>query len=109
LRRALLAYRVDRFKRSYLILFRAVAFHPLAFELAGTADRGGLFARALLARLLVVAAQLHIALDALTLQLILDRAQGLVNIVIANHDLHIFRHLKNRPEPAATAGMRLDS
>src|SRR4051812_26348856 len=69
-------------------LLPAVALDPLALELARAADRGGLFTGALLARLLVVAAQLHFAIDAFALQLLLERAQGLVDIVFANHDLH---------------------
>jgi hypothetical protein len=35
-----------------------------------------------------VATQLHLAINALALQLLLERAQGLIDIVIANHDLH---------------------
>src|SRR5690606_10392549 len=66
----------------------AVALRALALELAGAADRGGLLARALLARLLVVAAQLHLAVHALALQLLLERAQGLLDIVVADDDLH---------------------
>src|SRR3546814_15593363 len=42
-------------------LLDPVALHPLALHLAGAADGGGAFARALLARLLIVAAQLHFA------------------------------------------------
>src|SRR5690349_18697019 len=69
-------------------LLDPVALGPLALQLAGAADGGGFLARALLARLLVVAAQLHLAIDALALQLLLERAQGLLDIVIADHDLH---------------------
>jgi hypothetical protein len=35
-----------------------------------------------------VTAKLHLAIDALTLQLLLERAQRLVDIVVANDDLH---------------------
>src|SRR3954468_13464874 len=66
----------------------AVALGALALELAGPADRGGALAGALLGRLFVVAAQLHLAIDALALQLFLERAQRLVDIVVANDDLH---------------------
>src|SRR3546814_3959375 len=69
-------------------LLDPVALHPLALHLAGAADGGGAFARALLARLLIVAAQLHFAIHALTLQLLLERAKGLVDIIVANDDLH---------------------
>jgi hypothetical protein len=33
-------------------------------------------------------AELHLAIDALTLQLLLERAQRLVDIIVANDDLH---------------------
>src|SRR5690606_24453413 len=66
----------------------AVALGTLALKLAGAADRGRFFAGALLARLLIVAAQLHLAIHPLALQLLLERAEGLLDIVIANHDLH---------------------
>src|SRR5690606_9098963 len=66
----------------------AVALRALALELAGAADRRGLFAGPLLARLFVVAAQLHLAVHALSLQLLLERAQGLLDIVVADDDLH---------------------
>src|SRR5262245_28556099 len=62
----------------------AFALGALALELAGAADRGGALAGALLARLLVVAAQLHLAVDALALQLLLERAQRLLDIIVAN-------------------------
>src|SRR3546814_8364152 len=38
--------------------------------------------------LLVMTAQLHFAIHALTLQLPLERAKGLVDIIVANDDLH---------------------
>src|SRR5207253_7516498 len=66
----------------------AVALRPLALELARAPDRGGPLAGALLRRLLIVTAELHLAIDALTLQLLLERPQRLVDIVIANDDLH---------------------
>src|SRR5687768_7972741 len=66
----------------------AVALGALALELAGAADRGGALAGALLRRLLVMTAELHLAIDALTLQLLLERPQRLVDIVVANDDLH---------------------
>src|SRR5690606_16637098 len=54
----------------------------------GAADRGGPLAGALFRRLFVMTAQLHLAIDALTLQLLLERAQRLVDIIVANDDLH---------------------
>ena len=56
-------------------------------ELAGTADGLGLLARLLFGGLLVVVAKLHLAEDAFALELLLQSAQRLVNIVIANNYL----------------------
>src|SRR5437588_7213777 len=53
----------------------AFALGALALELAGAANRGGALAGALLRRLLIMTAQLHLAVDALALQLLLQRAQ----------------------------------
>jgi hypothetical protein len=65
----------------------AFALGALALELAGAADRGGALAGALFRRFLVMTAQLHLAVDALALQLLLERAQRLLDIVVANDDL----------------------
>jgi len=65
-----------------------VAFGPLAVCLARTAHGSGVFTRALLRGLLVVAAQLHFTIDAFALQLLLESAEGLIDIVVANDDLH---------------------
>src|SRR3546814_14615766 len=70
------------------VLLDTVALHPLALHLAGTADGGGVLAGTLFAGLLVMTAQLHFAIHALTLQLLLERAKGLVDIIVANDDLH---------------------
>ena len=59
------------------VLLDPVALHPLALHLAGAADGGGVLARTLFAGLLVMTAQLHFAIHALTLQLLLERAKGL--------------------------------
>src|SRR4029077_19102089 len=66
----------------------AFALSFLAGELAGAADGFGLLAGALLGRLLVVIAELHLAEDAFALHLFLQRPQRLIHIVIANDDLH---------------------
>src|SRR3546814_8640535 len=50
--------------------------------------RLGALARLLLGRLLVVAAQLHLTEDTLALHLLLQGAQGLVDVVVANGNLH---------------------
>jgi len=57
--------------------------------------RGSLFTGALFRRLFVVTAQLHLAIDAFTLQLLLERPQRLVDIVIAHDDLHKPVNLQN--------------
>ena len=57
-------------------------------ELAGTADGFCLFTRALLGRLLEMLPKLHFAEDAFTLQLLFQRPKGLIDVVVANTDLH---------------------
>ena len=69
-------------------LNQTVAFHPLAVHLAGTANGSSLFAGALFGRLFIMATKLHFAINAFTLQFFLERAERLINIIIANHDLH---------------------
>jgi hypothetical protein len=64
------------------------ALQALAGQLAGTADGLGLFARLLFRRLFVVAAQFHLTEDSLALHLLLQGAQGLINIIIADENLH---------------------
>jgi hypothetical protein len=52
-----------------------------------------------------VTAKLHLAIDALTLQLLLERAQRLVDIVVANDDLHKSRLASfNLPEKLGVPG-----
>ena len=74
----------------------ALALGALAGQLAGAAHGLGLLARLLLGRLLVVVPQLHFAEDAFALQLLLQRAQRLVNIVIANNYLQADPPFVNR-------------
>jgi hypothetical protein len=64
-----------------------LALGTLAGQLAGTTHRFGLLTGLLLGGLLVVVPQLHFAEDAFALQLLLQRAQRLVDIVIANNYL----------------------
>jgi len=71
---------------------RAVALHPLAFKLAGAANGGRFFTGALFRRLFIVATQLHFAIDTFTLQLLFQRTKSLINIVVANHNLHKTSH-----------------
>jgi hypothetical protein len=69
----------------------AFALELLALELAGAAHGLGLFASALLGRLLVVATKLHLTEDALALHLLLEGAERLIDIVVANENLHVKR------------------
>jgi hypothetical protein len=62
----------------------AFALQALARQLAGTTNGLGLLASLLFRGLLVVVAQLHLTEDAFALQLLLERAQRLINVIIAN-------------------------
>src|SRR5215467_634986 len=64
------------------------ALGALAGELAGPADRFRLLAGLLGGGLFVVSAELHLAENALTLHLLLERLEGLVDVVVANENLH---------------------
>src|SRR5262245_1728505 len=66
----------------------AFALQLLARELAGPADCFRLFPRLLLGGLFVMAAELHLAENSLALHLLFERLEGLINIVIANENLH---------------------
>src|SRR5689334_20387652 len=64
------------------------ALHLLARELAGPADRFRLFPRLFFRGFFVVTAKLHLAENALALHLLLQRLEGLVDVVVANENLH---------------------
>src|SRR5262249_28170990 len=86
----------------------AFALQALAHQLAGPADRLGPLARAALGRLLVVAAELHLAEDPFALHLLLQDAQRLIDIVFTNENLHFDRFLPGMsghppPPPRATS------
>ncbi len=65
------------------------ALRFLARQLACTANRLGFLARLLLGRLLEVLLELHLAENAFALQLFLQSAERLIDIVVANTDLHV--------------------
>jgi hypothetical protein len=67
---------------------QAVALHFLAGELAGTADSFRLLPRFLFRGFLVMAAELHLAEDALAQHLLLQHLEGLVDIVVTDENLH---------------------
>ena len=67
----------------------AFALGALAGQLAGATNGFGLFAGALLGGLFVEIAQLHLAKDSFALKLLLERAERLVNVVVAYEYLHV--------------------
>ena len=68
---------------------QAFALQLLAGQLAGAADGLGLLAGLLLRWLFKVAAQLHLAENALALHLFLQNFKGLVDIVVTDYDLQV--------------------
>jgi uncharacterized membrane protein len=64
------------------------ALGPLARQLSRPAHGLGLLARPLFGGLLVVDVALHLAEGALALHLLLERLQGLVDVVVADEDLY---------------------
>jgi hypothetical protein len=74
----------------------AFTLGALTGQLAGAANGFRLLTRLLFGRLLVVVPQLHLAEDAFALQLLLERAQRLVDIVIANNYLQADPPFVNR-------------
>src|SRR5665811_511699 len=67
---------------------QAFALQLLAGELARAAHRLGPFAGLLFGGLFIMAAELHLAENTLALHLLLQRLEGLIDIVIANENLH---------------------
>ena len=64
------------------------ALGMLARQFAGAANGFSLFAGTLFRRLFIKVPQLHFTEDALTLQLLFQSAESLINIVVTNDDLH---------------------
>src|SRR5580692_10744986 len=67
---------------------QAFTLQLLARQLAGAPDCFGLFAHLALGRLFVRPALLHFTEDAFTLHLLLQDAQGLIDVVVAYQYLH---------------------
>ena len=67
---------------------QALALQFLARELAGAADGFRLLSDSLLGGFLVMAAELHLAEDALALHLLLQHLESLVDIVVTDEYLH---------------------
>ncbi len=71
------------------VCLEAFAFETLAFQLPGAAHCLGRLAGPALGRLFEVTAQLHFPENAFPLHLFLQRLQRLVNVVIADENLHL--------------------
>jgi hypothetical protein len=69
-------------------LNQALFLRPLAGQFARPADRFRFFTSATLGRLFKILAHFHFAENALSLQLFLQRAQGLIDIIVAYIDLY---------------------
>ncbi|OJY01351.1 MAG: hypothetical protein BGP07_11805 [Rhizobiales bacterium 63-22] len=69
------------------------ALGAFAGQLTGAANSLGLFAGALFGRLFVVATHLHFTEDAFTLHLLLESAESLIDIVIADEYLHVYSRI----------------
>src|SRR5271155_4251263 len=83
---------------------QALALQSLARELAGAADRFRLFPRLLFRWLFVMAAKLHLAENTLALHLLFQRLEGLVDIVVANENLHASSYFVRSVECARYVG-----
>src|SRR3984893_6554397 len=64
------------------------ALQFLAGQLAGPAHRLRLLAGPLFRGFFIMAAQFHLAKNALPLHLFLERLEGLINVIVANENLH---------------------
>ena len=67
----------------------AISLSPFPIGLPGAANSSRMLSRAPLRGLLVVPTKLHLAVHALALQLLLQRAERLIDVVVANDDLHL--------------------
>src|SRR6185312_5059154 len=75
---------------------QAFTLQLLAGQLARAAHGLGLFAGLLLGGLFIVTAELHLAENPFALHLLLQRLEGLVDIIIANENLHAASSSMNR-------------
>ncbi len=66
-----------------------LALDALALHLAGAADRLGGFARPAFGGFFVMPAKLHFAEHAFTLKFLFERLQRLVDVIVANENLHL--------------------
>ncbi len=77
-----------RFGRQVRVWLEAFTLHSLAQQLARPANSFSLFTGSLFRRLFVIPAKLHFAENSLALHLLLERAQGLIDIVVTDQNLH---------------------
>jgi hypothetical protein len=70
----------------------ALAFQPLAFEFPCAPDCFGGLARAAFRRFFIVPPNFHFSENSFPLQLFLERFERLINIIIANQNLHLADH-----------------
>ncbi|KJZ25734.1 hypothetical protein TW79_04270 [Tritonibacter mobilis] len=71
------------------VLEETFALCFFACQLAGTADSFSFLARFFLGGLLEMLLELHFAEDAFALQLLLQGAERLIDVVVANTNLHV--------------------
>jgi hypothetical protein len=80
-----------------LTCLKTFALDALALHFAGAADGFGGFAGAAFGGFFVVPAEFHFTEHAFTLKLFLERLQRLVDVIVANENLHLAGYsLKNR-------------
>ena len=70
-------------------LHHTFALRFFACQLAGTADRFSFLARFFLGRFLEMLLELHFTEHAFALELFLQSPEGLIDIVVANTNLHV--------------------
>lgn len=70
----------------------AFAFQPLTQQFAIAAHRFSLFARPTFRGLLEITTQLHFTENPFTLHFLLQRAQGLIDIIVADDHMHGLTH-----------------
>ena len=69
-------------------VLEAFALDALALHLAGAAHGLGGLTGAALGGFLIMAAELHLAENAFALELLLERLQRLVDVIVTNENLH---------------------
>ncbi len=72
-----------------LVYLETFALNPLALHFPGAADGFGRFAGAAFGGFFVVPAEFHFAEHAFALKLFFERLQRLVDVIVANENLHL--------------------